>query len=151
MLGVSRRGVHALAARGDLPGAAKIGAIWTFDPQRLKRYKASLARLAEKLEEIDEFSSAPTGRVYVAGYDHYVKIGFSAASRGARILSLQTSAPKEIKVYKYLPGDIALERALHRKFARYRLKGEWFRNTGRLNEWIGAGCPLPLTEHSAKP
>ncbi|MBS4017466.1 MAG: helix-turn-helix domain-containing protein [Dechloromonas sp.] len=38
MLGISHRGVQALAARGDLPGAAKIGTLWTFDPAKLRRF-----------------------------------------------------------------------------------------------------------------
>lgn len=38
MLGLSPRGVQALAARGQLPGAAKIGTLWTFDPDKLRRF-----------------------------------------------------------------------------------------------------------------
>jgi hypothetical protein len=35
MLGVSRRTTQEMAARGELPGAAKIGDVWTFDPDAL--------------------------------------------------------------------------------------------------------------------
>jgi excisionase family DNA binding protein len=35
MLGVSRRTTQEMAARGELPGAARIGGIWTFDPDAL--------------------------------------------------------------------------------------------------------------------
>ena len=38
MLGVSPRSVQAMAARGDLPSAAKIGKVWTFDPATLSRW-----------------------------------------------------------------------------------------------------------------
>ncbi|MFO1126344.1 MAG: helix-turn-helix domain-containing protein [Methylocystis sp.] len=38
MLGLSTHGTQALAARGELPGAAKIGQIWTFDPDKLRRF-----------------------------------------------------------------------------------------------------------------
>lgn len=30
-IGLSPRGVQAMAARGEIPGAAKIGRVWTFD------------------------------------------------------------------------------------------------------------------------
>ena len=43
MLGVSRRTTQEMAARGELPGAAKIGDVWTFDPDAL----ASFARERE--------------------------------------------------------------------------------------------------------
>jgi hypothetical protein len=38
MLGLSARAVQALAARGDIPGAAKIGRRWTFDLDTLRRF-----------------------------------------------------------------------------------------------------------------
>src|SRR6185503_10830537 len=38
MLGVSRRTVQSMTARGMLPGAAKIGGILTFDRAKLTRY-----------------------------------------------------------------------------------------------------------------
>ena len=41
MLGITARGVQAMAARGDLPGAAKIGKVWTFDRDKLDRYVAA--------------------------------------------------------------------------------------------------------------
>lgn len=36
ILGVELRTVQALAARGELPGAAKIGGLWTFDESALR-------------------------------------------------------------------------------------------------------------------
>ena len=38
MLGVSKRQITLMANRGDLPGAAKIGSLWTFDPEKLTRW-----------------------------------------------------------------------------------------------------------------
>jgi hypothetical protein len=38
MLGLTARGVQSMASRGDLPGAAKIGKVWTFDPAKLRRF-----------------------------------------------------------------------------------------------------------------
>lgn len=36
ILGISGRTVQALAARGEIPGAAKIGGLWTFDEAALR-------------------------------------------------------------------------------------------------------------------
>jgi len=38
ILGVETRTVQALAARGDLPGACKIGRLWTFDAATLRAW-----------------------------------------------------------------------------------------------------------------
>jgi hypothetical protein len=38
-------------------------------------------------------------------------------------------------------GSMADEAALHRRFASYRLRNEWFRREGELAAWIKAGCP----------
>ena len=38
ILGVSRRSVQGLALRGELPGAARIGGVWTFDAERLAAF-----------------------------------------------------------------------------------------------------------------
>lgn len=70
MLGLTRRGVQAMAARGELPGAAKIGSIWTFDRTKLERFiadaeartidRASAIRAAMKSWRIPP-SIEPTG------------------------------------------------------------------------------------------
>lgn len=36
--GLSRRTVQAMAARGEIPGAAKLGKLWTFDRMKLARW-----------------------------------------------------------------------------------------------------------------
>lgn len=36
--GLSRRTVQAMAARGEIPGAAKFGKLWTFDRIKLARW-----------------------------------------------------------------------------------------------------------------
>jgi hypothetical protein len=38
MLGVSQRSVQTLALRGELPGAARIGGVWTFDAGKLSAF-----------------------------------------------------------------------------------------------------------------
>jgi hypothetical protein len=41
LLGVTARTVQNLAARGELPSAAKIGKVWTFDAYKLARHVAA--------------------------------------------------------------------------------------------------------------
>lgn len=38
ILGVELRTVQAMAARGELPGAAKVGKLWTFDEPALRQW-----------------------------------------------------------------------------------------------------------------
>jgi excisionase family DNA binding protein len=40
-LGVTDRAIQKMAARGDLPGAAKIGKTWSFDAEKLRRHIAA--------------------------------------------------------------------------------------------------------------
>ena len=48
MLGVSQRSVQGLALRGELPGAARIGGIWTFDANKLTAFVTQRERDAER-------------------------------------------------------------------------------------------------------
>lgn len=49
VLGVSRRTVQELALRGELPGAARIGGVWTFDAERLTSFVKERERDAESV------------------------------------------------------------------------------------------------------
>lgn len=44
LTGLSLRGLQAMAARGCIPGAAKLGSRWTFDPITLRRWIRSQER-----------------------------------------------------------------------------------------------------------
>jgi hypothetical protein len=52
-----------------------------------------------------------------------VKIG-RAADVGARLSALQVGTPHELRVLLVLDGDREAE--LHERFARHRIRGEWF-------------------------
>lgn len=71
--------------------------------------------------------------IYIAGFGPYVKIGVSTDIYD-RVASIQ--APEELKIYAILDGWISQEKELHRQFAEYRLRGEWFRHDGELAKWI---------------
>lgn len=77
------------------------------------------------------------GLIYFAGYGDYVKIGFTT-DLAQRLSELQTGAPEKLKIILAIPGTLRDEAAAHRRFARSRLKGEWFRRSGAIEEWIRA-------------
>lgn len=64
-----------------------------------------------------------------------VKIGCSE-DVGKRTTTLQSSSSDRVQLLKHLPGDERLEQALHKRFATYRIRGEWFRHTGALATFI---------------
>jgi|SRR5580765_4237288 hypothetical protein len=76
--------------------------------------------------------------VYVFGFDQYVKIGFSTDFRNRR-RQLQDGLPRALDTYLIIPGgSFDAERELHKRFAKYRLRGEWFLFAGELADWIEA-------------
>jgi hypothetical protein len=74
----------------------------------------------------------PDARVYfVQGILGAIKIG-TTTDMPARIDALQTANPEKLKVLGWCPGGHRVERALHRRFARHRIRGEWFRPAREL-------------------
>ncbi len=65
-----------------------------------------------------------------------VKIG-STISMSSRFRNLQNGSPVLLKVLLVVPDDhYKLENALHRRFAKYRLHGEWFEDNEELTAYI---------------
>jgi len=72
-----------------------------------------------------------------AGEGGPIKIGWAVDPR-ARLNELQVGCPEPLRLLMTLAGDGGLEAQLHRRFARIRPRGEWFR--GR--SWPAwSGCP----------
>jgi hypothetical protein len=57
-----------------------------------------------------------------------VKIGVSMSPEN-RLRSLRTSNPRLLELAATLPGGYDLERQLHERYAKHRIKGEWFQLT----------------------
>jgi len=132
ILGVETRTVQALAARGELPGAAKIGGLWTFDEAALRNWKPDHEALRTPAPR------KPVERedtIYVIRCDYKVKIGYTA-NLAQRMHSLKTANPRPIHLLVSFPGDKATERALHIEFAAHRFNGEWFRLRKPIKEWL---------------
>lgn len=74
---------------------------------------------------IEAFSAAKESMVYFVQCGERVKIGTSKCLP-ARLSRLQTSAPERLVVIGVRIGDDRAERALHKKYEKYRTSGEWF-------------------------
>lgn len=65
--------------------------------------------------------------VYIFAADQFrlVKIGY-ASNVLRRLAQTQTACPCELHIAAVIPGDRACEKALHKRFASRRVRGEWF-------------------------
>ena len=87
-------------------------------------------------------NAKPVGSgIYVIGFHVYVKIGWSA-DLPARLRGLQSALPVGLTIYATFQCDKTNEGILLRRFREYKTRGEWFRNEGRIAEWVKRGCPL---------
>lgn len=66
-----------------------------------------------------------------------VKIG-TASNVKSRLSGLQTGSPDELELLAYIPGGNARERKLHDEYAEYRIRGEWFELSHRIQAGISA-------------
>ncbi|MEN6538746.1 MAG: GIY-YIG nuclease family protein, partial [Mizugakiibacter sp.] len=134
ILGVEVRTVQALAARGEVPGAAKIGGLWTFDESALRSFRLELDELKAQAKARAE----PLPRedlVYVIRCDYKVKIGYTR-NLAQRLHSLRTANPRPIALIVSFPGTRSDEKRLHQKFGDLRFSGEWFRLQKPIKEWL---------------
>jgi Meiotically up-regulated gene 113 len=70
-----------------------------------------------------------------------VKIGFTTSNPAIRIRAAQQACPYKLNWLGYFAGSMADEQALHKRFDRYRLRGEWFRPVAPILEFIKSKCP----------
>jgi hypothetical protein len=85
-------------------------------------------------------SRSKRGFIYFIGMEDdssAVKIGF-AGNVNARLSTLQTSSHQRLKVLIVIKGTLAKERELHRRFTSDHIRGEWFRRTEVIEEFIAA-------------
>lgn len=82
--------------------------------------------------------TATMGRCYFVQCVHSrrIKIGWTGGRLKRRFGQLQTGSASPLSLILSLPGDRALERRLHERFARHRLRGEWFRPDPELLAFI---------------
>ena len=73
--------------------------------------------------------------IYFIRSGQYVKIGRSSNPLG-RLRQVQTGNPVQGELLAVCPGGRNEEAAIHRAFAEYRVSGEWFHATPKLNTLI---------------
>ena len=64
-----------------------------------------------------------------------IKIGVTR-DLAKRLNSLQAAHAVALEVLALVPGGVWLEKELHRRFAEYRLLGEWFRECDAIHRWL---------------
>lgn len=75
------------------------------------------------------------GEVYFVRAGDNVKIGFTINLQ-ARLRQLQTGATEGLELLGTIPCGADRERLIQLSFARYRVRGEWFRIEGDLADFI---------------
>lgn len=71
-------------------------------------------------------ADSPGPHIYVMNCGPYTKIGYTADNSLKRRKSILSNNPFEITVWAVAPGDRKTERALHKRFAKYHHRYEWF-------------------------
>jgi len=126
----------AMEARGIKPP----GRTWCLEklPEMAKR----VDRLVEITPAPPKYKRAPSraklrppSQVYFIQCGEAVKIGRSVKPF-ERVASLSTSNHQALELLATTPGSSAEEKALHKKFAAYHIKGEWFRYSAEIAKFI---------------
>lgn len=78
---------------------------------------------------------------------HLVKIGTSTNPK-LRLVQLQVGSVDELVLVAVVPGDERYEAALHKRFAEYRVIGEWFAWRGELRDLLNL---IPSVDTEAAP
>ena len=73
--------------------------------------------------------------VYFIRDGNYIKIGISV-DPWKRLASFQTSHHNELEMLAIMPGGADVEAGLHRSFAEYSKRGEWFEDNPKLRAFI---------------
>lgn len=76
-----------------------------------------------------------SGYVYFIRSGDHVKIGFSSNVR-SRLNTIRTACAEDTFVCHVVPGTPRKERVYHKRFAQYRVRGEWFELKGQLAKYL---------------
>lgn len=78
-----------------------------------------------------------------------VKIGFSE-NPFSRFAKLQSDSPVALRIERMTNGEVHEERALHRRYAAERVRGEWFTLTPDIEAWM-ASLPAAIRTERETP
>jgi len=87
--------------------------------------------------------------IYFARADNSVKIGFSRYVP-TRMRTIKGSNHSELKLMAVIPGGRTREKRLHERFAKDRIRGEWFELTPELNSFISHLPPYEIGKREVK-
>ncbi len=73
--------------------------------------------------------------VFVNYFSNVCKIGYSA-NPIKRLNTIQTGCPFKLKMIVVVKGNRSVEKALHKKYKKYKTNGEWFNYKEELKEAI---------------
>ena len=65
-----------------------------------------------------------------------LKIGFTRNNLKQRLKDYFTHTPYDYDVLGAIKGTMMDERILHRRFVRYKIRGEWFNYSDELREYV---------------
>lgn len=85
-------------------------------------------------------AAKPVGYVYFVGAEEVcrVKIGFSFHDPDERFKPLETGSPVKLSKLGLMRGEFRREAELHRRFAKYRARLEWFHLVPEISDFIAA-------------
>lgn len=94
----------------------------------LKLAKNKMPEIISKEDDSSDEIEDYTGSVYLIrhGQTSYYKIGYSN-NPYKRLADIQIHNPEEVTLTTFCPGNFALERKFHIKYAKRRIRGEWFK------------------------
>ena len=108
----------------------------------LPKLTANLGSVVELMPAVQTFKRAPSRRklnpesqVYFIRCGEAVKIGISIKPY-ERIATLAAANHQKLELLATTDGGRKDEKALHRKFSAYHIKGEWFRYSAEIDKFI---------------
>lgn len=112
-------GFSMIACGPDGPEAWAKAAAWS------DRWQTHRRRIASDDGARPDLRNDKAGYVYFLKVGDRLKIGFSINPYG-RVATLSTGLARPMDTLLVVRGTVAEEKSLHRRFAAYRRKGEWF-------------------------
>jgi len=96
-----------------------------------------VARIRNDANERAGSGVVDSGYVYAIMAGQHIKIGW-ARDLDKRLATLQTSSPKRLQLLGSIIGFCSDEGRLHERFARYHIRGEWYRDAPAIREFFAA-------------
>ncbi len=139
--------VDEIAEAWDSEDLSMVEVLLEAFPKDLEVYKGILS--PPHLQKwIDKASLAACGRLNECEMDQpviyfisavqnqdLIKIGYTT-NLVARLRSLRTSSPDELKIHLVIPGSREDEQSLHRQFASSHVRREWFKRAKAIDDFI---------------